>query len=94
MFVNAGANFVVPDFNNVVEAGGDLMAMANQVRRAVVWAYENVRSYGGDPDRFYVSGHSSGGHWVGCCSRPTGRKTLACRQRSSREPLPALASLT
>ena len=94
MFVNAGANFVVPDFNNVIEVGGDLMAMANQVRRAVVWAYKNVRSYGGDPDRFYISGHSSGGHWVGCCSRPTGRKTLACRQRSSREPLPALASLT
>jgi arylformamidase len=65
MFVNAGANFVVPDFNNVIELGGDLMAMADQARRAVAWAYKNAGSYGGDPDRFYISGHSSGGHWVG-----------------------------
>jgi arylformamidase len=65
VFVNAGANFVVPDFNNVIETGGDLMGMADQVRRAVAWTYKNARSFGGDPDRFYVSGHSSGGHWVG-----------------------------
>jgi arylformamidase len=65
MFVNAGANFVVADFNNVIELGGDLLAMAGQIRRAVAWAYKNARSYGGDPDRFYISGHSSGGHWVG-----------------------------
>jgi arylformamidase len=64
-FVNAGATFVVPDFVNVTENGGDLFGMADQVRRAVVWAYKNARSYGGDPERFFVSGHSSGGHWVG-----------------------------
>jgi len=65
MFVNAGANFVVADFNNVIETGGDLLVMADQVRRSVAWAYENAESFGGDADRFYISGHSSGGHWVG-----------------------------
>jgi len=36
--------------------------MADQVRRAVAWVYRNARSFGGDPGRLYVSGHSSGAH--------------------------------
>jgi arylformamidase len=65
MFVNAGAHHVVLDFNNVLETGGDLMVMANQVRRAVAWVYRNAGSFGGDPERLYVCGHSSGGHLAG-----------------------------
>jgi arylformamidase len=65
MFVNAGANFAVLDFHNVGEVGGDLLAMADQIRRGVAWVYKNAKSFGGDPERLYVSGHSSGGHWVG-----------------------------
>jgi len=65
MLVNAGAHLAVLDFNNVIETGGSLMVMADQVRRGVVWVYKNARSLGGDPERLYISGHSSGGHWVG-----------------------------
>jgi len=65
MLTRAGAHVLVPDFNNVSELNGDLLAMADQVRRSVAWAYQNAKSCGGDPDRFYISGHSSGGHWVG-----------------------------
>jgi arylformamidase len=65
MFVNAGAHLVVLDFNNVIETGGDLMVMADQVRRAVAWVYRNANSFSGDPERLYVSGHSSGGHLTG-----------------------------
>ena len=65
LFVHAGAHCVVPDFINVIEAGGSLMPMAEQVRRAVAWVYRNARSFGGDPERIYVSGHSSGGHLAG-----------------------------
>jgi arylformamidase len=65
MFVNAGAHLVVLDFNNVIETGGDLMVMADQVRRAVAWVYRNANSFSGDPERIYVSGHSSGGHLTG-----------------------------
>jgi len=65
MFVEAGAHFAVLDFNNVIETGGDLMPMARQVRSAVAWVYKNAASFGGDPNRVYVSGHSSGGHLAG-----------------------------
>jgi arylformamidase len=65
LFVRAGAHFVVPDFINVQESGGDLMPMADQVRRAVAWVYRNAASFGGDPGRLYLSGHSSGGHLAG-----------------------------
>src|SRR5262249_27137360 len=51
MFVNAGAHHVVLDFNNVLETGGDLMVMADQVRRAVAWVYRNAKSFGGDAER-------------------------------------------
>ena len=64
-FVHAGAHFVTLDFQNVIETGGDLMPMADQVRRAVAWIYKNAASFGGDPNRVYVSGHSSGGHLGG-----------------------------
>ena len=65
MFINAGAHFAVLDFNNVIEAKGDLMVMAKQVRSAVAWIYKNAASFGGDPNRVFVSGHSSGGHLAG-----------------------------
>ncbi len=65
LFVHAGAHYVVPDFINVIEAGGNLMPMADQVRRAVAWVRRNAQSFGGDPERIYVSGHSSGGHLAG-----------------------------
>ena len=65
LFVRAGAHFVVPDFAVVQDVGGSLMPMADQVRRAVAWVYRNARGFGGDPDRLYVSGHSSGAHLAG-----------------------------
>src|SRR5262249_39194003 len=65
MFVDAGAHYVVPDFNNVLETGGDLMVMAEQARPPVAWVYGNAKSFGGDPERLYVCGHSSGGHLTG-----------------------------
>src|SRR6266513_4111062 len=65
LFVRAGAHLVVPDFVLVQDAGGSLMPMADQVRRAVAWVHRNAQSFSGDPNRIYVSGHSSGGHLAG-----------------------------
>jgi arylformamidase len=65
LFVQAGAHFVVPDFALVQDVGGSLLPMADQVRRAVAWVARNARSFGGDPGRIYLSGHSSGGHLAG-----------------------------
>ena len=61
-FVDSGAHFIAVDFNNVIETNGNLMALAEQVRRAVAWVYRNASRFGGDPNRLYVSGVSSGGH--------------------------------
>jgi arylformamidase len=65
MNVDAGVNFVAIDFTNVIETEGDLFPLAQQVRRAVAWVFENAGTFGGDAQRLYVSGHSSGGHLAG-----------------------------
>jgi arylformamidase len=65
LFVNAGAHYVALDFIAIKAANGDLGVMADQVRRGVAWVYKNAASFGGDPNRLYVGGHSSGGHLCG-----------------------------
>ena len=65
LFINAGAHYVVLDFIAIKAANGDLRVMADQVRRGVAWVYKNAASFGGDPNRLYVGGHSSGGHLCG-----------------------------
>jgi arylformamidase len=65
MFMNAGAHFVVPDFVQVQDAGGSLLPMIEQVRRAVMWVYKNAASFGGDAERTFITGHSSGAHLAG-----------------------------
>jgi len=65
MFVTAGAHYAAVDFVAVGNADGNLMTMADQVRRAVAWVYKNAASFGGDPNRIYISGHSSGAHLAG-----------------------------
>jgi arylformamidase len=64
-FVHAGAHFIALDFNSVLDFKGDLAPMVDQVRRAVAWIHKNAASFGGDPNRLYLSGHSSGGHLAG-----------------------------
>ena len=64
--VFAGAHFVVPDFIQVQDAGGSLVPMVEQVRRAVAWLHENAQRFGGDPNRLHLGGHSSGGHLASC----------------------------
>src|ERR1700731_1274257 len=47
LLVNAGAHYAVLDFINVIEAGGSLFPMVEQVRRGVAWVHENAQSFGG-----------------------------------------------
>ena len=62
MFLAAGAHYVVPDFAWVQDVGGSLMVLADQVRRAIAWVFQNIARFGGDPNRLYLGGQSSGAH--------------------------------
>jgi arylformamidase len=60
MFLAAGAHYVVPDFACVQDVGGSLMVLADQVRRAIAWVYDNAAYLGSDSNQLYVGGQSSG----------------------------------
>ncbi len=65
-FVTAGAHYVILDFTNVDDAGGSLFPMVEQVRRALGFVHRNAKGFDGDPDRLYLTSHSSGSHIGGC----------------------------
>ena len=65
MFVRAGSHWIGLDFDGVEGTNGNLLPMADQVRRGVAFVYKNAKSFGGDPSRIYVSGQSSGAHLAG-----------------------------
>lgn len=60
MFNGAGAHYVAVEFGTAMDIGLD--GMVGQVRRAVAWVYTNAAAFGGDAQRVFVSGHSSGSH--------------------------------
>jgi arylformamidase len=64
-FINAGIGFAIYDFTSVDETNGDLAPMLAQVCGGLAWLAQNARKLGGDPDRLYVSGFSSGAHLAG-----------------------------
>ena len=39
--------------------------IVRQARAAIAWTYKSAGSFGGDPERIYVAGHSAGGHLTG-----------------------------
>ena len=59
-----GVALVVPEFNNVSEV--PLPTMVEQCQEAVEWTMQHAASFGGDPDRVYLAGHSSGAHLASC----------------------------
>lgn len=65
VFLRAGAHYAALDFNNVVETGGDLLPMAEQVRHGIAWVCQHAERLGADPRRVYVVGTSSGAHLGG-----------------------------
>lgn len=64
-FVRAGASFVVPDFASVDDFDGHLEGLVDQLQRAVQWVHAHAAEFGGDADRIYLAGFSSGAHLAG-----------------------------
>ncbi len=51
---------VIVDYPKSPKAGYDEMAI--DVATSVKWVKENISTYGGDPNKIFISGHSAGGH--------------------------------
>ena len=51
---------VIVDYPKSPKAGYDEMAI--DIAKAVKWVKENIKNYGGNPDKIFISGHSAGGH--------------------------------
>ena len=64
-FIDAGIHYVVLDFSWIQDVGNSLFPIVEQLRRAVAWIYRNTAAFGGNPEKLYVSGHSSGAHLAG-----------------------------
>jgi arylformamidase len=60
IFVRAGAHYVALGFALLPAVALD--RMVDQVRSAIAWLYRYANQFGGDPNRIFVSGHSSGAH--------------------------------
>ena len=59
-FAKRGVVTVIPDYT--LSPRADYDTMAQQVAEAIKWTSENIKDYGGDPQRIFITGHSAGGH--------------------------------
>jgi acetyl esterase/lipase len=59
-FVEKGFVFVSANYRFVPDV--TVKEMAGDIARALRWAHEHAREYGGDPDTIFVMGHSAGAH--------------------------------
>ncbi len=59
-FARKGVITVMPDYT--LSPRADYDTMAQQIAEAVKWTAENIKDYGGDPKRIFITGHSAGGH--------------------------------
>jgi arylformamidase len=63
-FVGRGVAYLAPDFGSLQTVR--LPQMVESCRAAVAWTVRNSKSFGGDPNRVFVAGHSSGAHLAAC----------------------------
>ncbi len=62
MLNRAGVGFAVFDFISVDETNGDLAPVLAHVCGGLAWLARNAQRLGGDPERLFLSGFSSGAH--------------------------------
>jgi acetyl esterase/lipase len=57
-FVNRGYVFIPINYRFIPHV--TIREMSGDVARAIRWAHDNARNFGGDPDSIFVMGHSAG----------------------------------
>lgn len=57
---------VIPNYT--LSPDGNYDEMANDVAAAILWTYENIEAYNGNPDQIFLMGHSAGGHLISLVS--------------------------
>lgn len=62
-FVNSGKACVIVNYDLCPDV--TIHHIVKQIRKAIIWLWEQGESHGIDPDRIHISGHSAGGHLVG-----------------------------
>jgi len=63
-FMERGAAYLASDFGSLETVR--LPQMVESCRAAVAWTVRNAKSFGGDPNRVFLAGHSSGAHLAAC----------------------------
>lgn len=61
--VAVGGAAVTPEYE--LCPGVTVPDIVEQVRRALIWTFDNIADHNGDPGRIHVCGHSAGGHLTG-----------------------------
>lgn len=61
----SGSNGICAVVNYALVPAVSFDELVAQCRRAMVWLWQNIADYGGNPHRLTISGHSAGGHLVG-----------------------------
>jgi arylformamidase len=64
VFTRRGAIYIAVNYSSLATVR--MPDIAEQCRRAIEWAVRNASSYGGSPQRIFISGHSAGAHLSGC----------------------------
>ena len=58
--IECGATVVVLNYDLCPTVSLD--ELVSEIRRAIIWIYQNVKQYGGNPSKMYISGSSAGAH--------------------------------
>lgn len=64
VFTRRGAIYIAVNYSSLAVVR--MPEMAEQCRRAIEWVVRNASSYGGSPQRIFISGHSAGAHLSAC----------------------------
>ena len=59
-FTKRGATVVLVEYDLCPQV--TVTDIVRQTRSSIGWVYKNIKPYGGDPTKLFVSGHSAGGH--------------------------------